>query len=274
MKNLKSTIIITGGSRGLGLNCALNLAKKGWNLAIVDISDKACSIYKENKNIDEVKSKLSVSNNNVKFYFGDLSNESISKKIIKNIFKDFKYVDGLVNYAGGDIGGNDNNASGGKPNQNNLFIKYKDMNIIYKRNYLSTFFMLRNFINKAKQQSKGKIVNISSISGTFGSYNEFAYANSKNSIIHLTRSAALYSREFNINVNCIAPCGTASARFLKTLKFRGELDKKRFKQKNRLLGFAHPNDISNAVYFFLSDLSDFVSGQVLRIDGGEFAFPA
>ena len=51
MKNLKSTIIITGGSRGLGLKCALNLAKKGWNLAIVDISDKACSIYKENKNI-------------------------------------------------------------------------------------------------------------------------------------------------------------------------------------------------------------------------------
>jgi hypothetical protein len=67
-----------------------------------------------------------------------------------NVFKDFKYVDGLVNYAGGDIGGNDNNASGGKPNQNNLFIKYKDMNIIYKRNYLSTLFMLRNFINKAK----------------------------------------------------------------------------------------------------------------------------
>ena len=130
--------------------------------------------------------------------------------------------------------------------------------------------MIKHCIPIMKKNRSGKIVNISSISGTLGVENEYAYASAKSNVIHLTRSTASFARKWDINVNCIAPCGTTSARFLKFMKSRSKVDKARLKEKGKLTSFAQPEDVSKVVYFLLSDLSNFVSGQIIRLDGGEF----
>ena len=273
MPRNKPNIVITGGTRGLGFYTAKYLSKLGWNLIIIDISPRACSVYKENKNIKEVQSKLS-NNNNVNFYFGDLTKEQKIKKLFKKIIKKHKTIDGLVTFAGGDISGKDKKASGGKAKENNLFVKKEEFSNIFERNFLSTFFTLRSCIPIMKKEKKGRIVTISSVLGTFGSHHEYAYAASKSTILHLTRASANYCREWNINVNCIAPSGITSGRFLKTMKSRSKHDLKRLEQKkNRLLGFGYPEDVAKCVYFLLSDLSPFISGQVIRLDGGELSTP-
>ena len=265
--NKNECIIVTGATRGLGYNFCKYISKLNWNIVLIDISKDAFKAYKENKKLIDIK-KILQNKNKLNFFYGDLSIEKNVKNIFSKIKKNRLNPIGLVNFAGGDIKGNDKSARGGKASQNNLFINSKDFKNIYDRNYYSTLFACREFIKLSKKNKKGKIVNVSSISGTYGSENEFAYSSAKSNIIYLTRSFANYARNYNINVNCIAPCGTTSARFLHTIKKRGKKDLSRLK-KVGLNGFASPDDISKVVYFLLSDLSNFVSGQIIRIDGGE-----
>ena len=273
MQKNKPFIIITGGTRGLGLSTAIYLSKLEWNLIIIDISQKASSVYKESKNIIEVKKKLK-NNNIVDFFFCDLSIEKNVKKTFNKIKKKYDRIDGLVTFAGGDIKGTDKTASGGKAKNNNLFIDKKDFDVIFKRNFYTTYYSVKNCIPLMKKNSAGKIVTISSILATFGTEFEFAYSSSKSNIIHLTRAAASHCRNWNINVNCVAPSGVKTGRFMSTMKNRSKHDLSRLKNKKKLLSFAEPEDVAKVVYFLLSDLSAFVSGQVIKIDGGEVLSPA
>jgi len=268
MEKDKPFIIITGGSRGLGLATAQYLSKLQWNLIIIDISKEASSVYKESRNISHVNNKLK-NNNIVDYYYGDLSIEKNVKKIFSKIKKKYKKIDGLVTFAGGDITGKDKKAGGGKAKNNNLFINDKDFKDVFNRNFYSTYYSVKNCIPIMKKNNFGKIVTISSILATFGNENEFAYSSSKSNIIHLTRSAAAHCRKWNINVNCIAPSGVKTARFLSTMRSRSKHDLARLKNKKKLLSFAEKSDVAKVVYFLLSDLSSFVSGQVIKLDGGE-----
>ena len=272
MKNNKPLIIITGGTRGLGLETAVYLSKLNWNLILIDISKSAFKVYGESQNISHVKEKI-LKNNIVAFYFGDLSKENQVKKIFSKIKKKYKKIDGLVTFAGGDIKGNDKSASGGKAINNNLFINTKQFHEIFNRNFYSTYYTIKNCLPLMKKNSSGKIVTISSILATFGTEHEFAYSSSKSNIIHLTRATASHCRKWGINVNCIAPSGVKTARFMNTLKNRSKHDLKRLKSKRKLLSFAEPEDVAKVVYFLLSDLSSFISGQVIKIDGGEILSP-
>ena len=198
MKN-KPTIIVTGATRGIGLNFCKYISKLSWNIILLDISEKAFSVYKENTNLSNIKKDLQ-NNNNVSFHFCDLTIEKNVTSFFKRIKKEKIFIDGLVNFAGGDIKGNDTKASGGKPKNNNIFINTKDFKNVYERNYLSTYLMCKEYIKLNKnQKKKNKIVNVSSISGTYGVTNEFAYSSAKSNIIYLTRSLASYARKFNIN---------------------------------------------------------------------------
>lgn len=272
MQKNKPFIIITGGTRGLGLTTAIYLSKLNWNLILIDISKKASSVYSESKNINEVKKKL-LNKNIVDFYFGDLSNEKEVNNIFKKIKKKYNKIDGLVTFAGGDIIGKDKMASGGKAKNNNLFINSNDFKTIFNRNFYSTYHTIKNCIPIMKKNLSGKIVTISSILATFGTEYEFAYSSSKSNIVHLTRATASYCRKWNINVNCIAPSGVKTARFMSTMKNRSKHDLSRLKNKKKLLSFAEPEDVAKVVYFLLSDLSSFISGQIIKIDGGEILSP-
>ena len=265
MKLLKTkNVILTGGSRGLGLSHALYLSKKGYNLAIIDLSKEACNVYGEIDNIDDLLARLSSNGTKNEFYECDLTD-----------FNDFSLIHGSVFTAGGDITGNDNSAAGSKSNQNNFQINEKDHDSVFNRNYKTTLNSIKSIIEHYKVNKSGKIVTTSSISSNYGVIQETAYSIAKAAVSQLTRSVAAEMRSYGINVNCIAPGATLTGRFKATIKNRSIEDQEKIlsEEKSILLNPAEPEYISSVVEFLLSDESKYISGQIIRVDGGQITSP-
>ena len=271
--NDRSNILITGATRGLGLCYARYLSKKGFNIALTDISDKACRVYNEANSVAEILDELQ--GNGIKAFFCecDLSDEKSAKDMVGNVESNFGPIYGLVANAGGDIVGDDILASGGKAEKNSFFINYNDFEAIYKRNFYTCLHTLRAVVPNMIARKNGKIVTVSSVVAGLGVNKETTYAVAKASIIHLTRCLASEVRPWDINVNCIAPGGTASGRFLSTIQDRSGHDVERMDCSGRLERVATPDDIAPVISFLLSPASDFISGQVIRVDGGQFISP-
>ena len=121
----------------------------------------------------------------------------------------------------------------------------------------------------------GKIVATSSISANYGVVQETAYSIAKAAVVQLTKSVAAEMRPFGVNVNCIAPGATLTGRFKATLENRSKEDREKITNKGKsiLIAPALPEYISSLVHFLLSDESKYVSGQVIRVDGGQFTSP-
>tara|TARA_Y100000768_G_scaffold387668_1_gene379716 strand:- start:1815 stop:2624 length:810 start_codon:yes stop_codon:yes gene_type:complete len=268
-------VIITGGSRGQGLSNAIHLSKKGYNIALVDISKNACQVYNEIDDIRHLLSILSTNGTKNNFYECDLTDPELTKEVFKKIIDDFLNIHSAVLCAGGDIIGYDKNASGGKAIVNNFEISDSDHNAIFDRNYKTTLNSLKAIIPFFRNNKHGKIVTTSSVSAGYGVDKETAYSISKAAVIHLTKSVAVEMREFGVNVNCIAPGATLTGRFLANLENRSKEDIEKLKDKGEsiLNKPALPEYISDLVEFLISSKSKYITGQVIRIDGGQFTSP-
>ena len=268
-------IIITGGTRGLGLSHAFYLSKKGYNIALIDISKKACEVYSEINNLDELLARLSSNGTINRFYECDLTKFTSTKNIFIKIIKDFSKIHACVLSAGGDVVGDDKNAAGGKARNNNFEINETDHNAIFNRNYKTTLNSIKSIIPHFKVNEYGKIVTTSSISANYGVIQETAYSIAKAAVVQLTRSVAAEMRPFSINVNCIAPGAILTGRFIATLQNRSKEDKEKIMSKGKsiLTRPAKPEYISSVVNFLLSEESKYISGQVIRIDGGQLTSP-
>ena len=268
-------IIITGGTRGLGLSHANYLAKKGYVLALVDISCDAGSVYNESHSTGHILNDLGSNGVRAQFYACDLTNADTTNAVFQKIIADFNGIDGVVANVGGDVVGRDLNASGGKALKNTIEISLENHQEIFDRNYLTCFNTIRAIIPHFKEKKSGKIVTTTSISAGYGVEKETAYAVSKSAVLHLTRCVATELRDYDINVNCIAPGATLTGRFMATVESRSQVDKEKIFAKNAsfLKKPAEPKYISSVVEFLLSSASDYISGQVIRIDGGQFTTP-
>ena len=268
-------ILITGGTRGLGLNHALYLSNEKNNIILVDISDKACGVYGEMSSIKNLLSLLNKNNTNNSFYKCDLTDLDQTTKVFKKIFRDFKVIDGFVFNAGGDIAGKSSNADGAKPKNNDLEISSKDNQIIMDRNYLTCFNSLKASVPFLKKQKYGSIVTTSSVTANQGVEKELSYSVAKSAVAQITRSTALILRDYNVNVNSIAPGATLTGRFKSTIKNRSKKDREKFfsKSSSSLLRPAKMDNISSVVSFLLSEKASYISGQVIRIDGGQSPYP-
>ena len=271
MKNL----IITGATRGLGLNHALYLSKEGYNLASIDISEGASNVYGEMSSVKRLISKLNKNNTRNIFYQCDLTDFKGTKKVFSQIFADYKNIHGCVFNAGGDVSGKSNRADGSKPKLNDLRISAEDNKVIMERNYLTCFNSIKAIAPYMKKQRFGSIVTTSSMTANQGVEIEISYSVAKTAVAQLTRSTALTLRKYGVNVNSIAPGGTLTGRFLSTVKDRSKKDREKIfsKSSSKLLKPADMNDISSVVSFLLSEKSSYVSGQVIRIDGAQSPYP-
>lgn len=266
-------LLVTGGTRGLGLACACHMANGGWNIALSDISSGACRVYGEAESVETIISALQGSGAAAAFYPADLTDETQARDLVARIEKDFGPIDGLVALAGGDIRGSENDASGGKAPNNTAFAAHDDFLSIFNRNFFTCVYTCRAVGERMRQRGRGKIVTIASISAGLGVAKETSYAVAKAGVAHFTRCLATELRPSGINVNCVAPGATNTGRFRATLKDRGPADLVRLQGTGRLDRLGQPEDVCKVIEFFLSPAADFVSGQILRVDGGQFTGP-
>jgi len=238
------TAIITGGSRGIGKGIALVFAQHGANIAFTYSSsvESANSLEKELSNYG-VK---------VKSYQSNAADHKESQDLVENVLSDFSSIDVLVNNAG--------------ITKDNLLMRMgeEDFDKVIEVNLKSVFNMTKAVQRTMLKQRKGSIINMSSVVGVKGNAGQSNYAASKAGIIGFSKSVALELGSRNIRSNVIAPG------FIET-EMTAKLDEKTvdvWRNAIPLKRGGSPEDIANACVFLASDLSAYVTGQTLNVDGG------
>ena len=238
------TAIITGGSRGIGKGIALIFAQHGANVAFTYSSsvESANSLVKELSNYG-VK---------VKSYQSNAADHKESQDLVENVLEDFGSIDVLVNNAG--------------ITKDNLLMRMgeKDFDKVIEVNLKSVFNMTKAVQRTMLKQRKGSIINMSSVVGVKGNAGQSNYAASKAGIIGFSKSIALELGSRNIRSNVIAPG------FIET-EMTAKLDEKTvdvWRNAIPLKRGGAPEDIANACVFLASDLSAYITGQTLNVDGG------
>ncbi len=258
------TAFVTGSGRGLGNAIAHKLASLGANIVLHDQTFESPSVFGEAKDLAEAEAKFAEHDVDTMQAIGNIGDEAAVNAIAQQIAQRMGGVDILVNCAGGDIG-----ASGkGKPQPNDaLNIPLPDLRAIVERNLLGTMMVCRAIVPSMAARKRGTVINIASVGAHIGGTVEVAYSTCKAAVVHYSRCLAADMREHNVRVNVISPGPTRTARFLQTRKTDEAM-----MATEGLKRYGLPKDIANAVAFFAGDDSEFVSGQVLRVDGALLLF--
>tara|TARA_Y100000758_G_scaffold278607_1_gene224587 strand:+ start:449 stop:1195 length:747 start_codon:yes stop_codon:yes gene_type:complete len=238
------TVIVTGASRGIGKGIALTLAKNGANIAFT----YSKSIEAANDLLKEI-SNLGVK---CKSYQSNAANFKESKTLVENILNDFESFDVLINNAG--------------ITKDNLLMRMNedDFDKVIEVNLKSVFNMVKATQRTFLKNRSGSIINISSIVGVKGNAGQSNYAASKAGIIGFSKSIALELGSRNIRSNVIAPG------FIQT-EMTDKLNQDVVNQWISSIPLKRggtPEDVANLCLFLSSDLSTFITGQVINVDGG------
>lgn len=235
---------ITGATRGIGKEIALELSKNGFDVAL--------NYRKETEDMPELKKQIEA--NGVKCFFiqGDVSNFEDCTRMAEEIIKEFGKIDVLVNNAG--------------ITKDGLIMRMKkeDFDAVIDVNLAGTFNVTRNVISYMIKQKSGRIINVSSVVGVSGNAGQTNYSASKAGIIGFTKSLAKEVASRNILVNAIAP-GFIDTDMTNVLS---DTVKESINTQIPLKRMGTPNEIAKVVKFLSGDDSSYITGQVIHIDGG------
>ncbi|WP_308636281.1 SDR family NAD(P)-dependent oxidoreductase [Paenibacillus silvisoli] len=245
--------LVTGSSRGLGKQYALDLARAGANVIIHDIRDSSAAEFNEAASGHAVAEEIRQLGVRSAFIAADLADPVQVEKLIEGAIAELGTLDILVNNAGGDIGFKTPRP---KPNDA-LDISIDDIRSVVERNLLSTMYACKYAGLHMRGRRAGKIVNVGSIAGHVPVSNGIIYAAAKTGISSYTRSLAEQLRPYDVNVNCISPAPTYTGRFLATRTVRSE------EGLSRLQRIAQPEDMSSIVLFLCGSASDALSGETI-----------
>jgi NAD(P)-dependent dehydrogenase (short-subunit alcohol dehydrogenase family) len=253
--------LVTGAGRGIGRAFAGRLAALGCHVAVHGMREHGPSEFGGSTTLTDVAALIAAEHavRTLKI-LGDLTAIADIDRVVSKTESDLGAIDILVHNAGGDIA-----AAGGKPNPNDVVnIKPEDVRAVLDRNLLSTIFVCQAVAKTMMRRRSGRIVTIGSVAAFKGRTNASIYATAKAGALHFTRCLADQLRPFNITVNTIAPGDTRTERFIATR----EVDPARMVEEGTLDRIATVDEVARVVEFFAGPMGAFVSGQVLRIDGG------
>jgi 3-oxoacyl-[acyl-carrier protein] reductase len=273
-KRLKEKVaLITGSSRGIGRVVASHLANLGAYIVVHGTTQYSTRSLGEGESLDAVAREISQEHGvEVLPVFGDLTSEDTVRKIIQDIHKKFNHIDILVNCAGGDIGTQGvTAANAGKPKNNDaVHISLEDMRTILDRNLMTCILTCREVAPEMIERKSGWIVNIGSIMGLAGHQTEAIYSTAKAAVHEYTRCLAAMLRPYNVYANAVAPGGIITPRFLASRP----IEESRKVKDGTLERYGWPIEIAKAVAFLVTNDSSYISGQILRVDGGQQLWPA
>ena len=238
------TALITGASRGIGRAIALKMAENGANVAIVYAGNEAAA-----KESCELAQSFGVK---AQSYCCDVADFDKTKALIQAVIEDFGGIDILVNNAGI------------VHDALVLSMSENDFDSVIDTNLKGAFNMIKHTYTHFMRKRSGRIINITSITGVVGNAGQANYASAKAGMIGLTKSVARELAARNVTCNAIAPG------FIQT----DMTDKLSDKVKENVLGsipmkkMGSPDDVANMAVFLASDNASYITGEVIKIDGG------
>jgi 3-oxoacyl-[acyl-carrier protein] reductase len=269
----EKVVWVTGSSRGIGRGIAAHMASLGASVVVHGTTPDSTRAFNESESLEAVAQMISTEHGTrVLPVHGDLREEKTVKALTGEIRAHFGRIDILVNAAGGDIGTEGTaGPQGGKPRNNDaLFISLEDMRTVLDRNLMTCILACREVAPEMMQRKSGSIVNIGSNAGLLGTAKSAIYATAKAAVHHYTRCLAQMLRPYNIRVNAISPGDIVTARWMATRSY----DQNKMVQDGTLDRYGRPIEISRVVEFLTSEASSFITGQVIRVDGGAQCWPA
>ncbi len=236
------TIIITGGTSGIGLATAKNFLEQNYNCVLV-----GRSLAK----FENIKSEL---RGNFKFISADVSKVGDCEKIISETVKIFGGVDILINCAG--------IYTEGAISQ----VTENQFDEIFNTNVKGTFFLSKAAADEIIKR-RGCIVNVASDAGIRGNYFCALYAASKGAVVAFTKSLALELASFGVRVNCVAPADILTPLTVNQLKISGETveDLEKLYPMGRI---GKAEEVAETINFLASEKASFITGAILTVDGG------
>ena len=236
--------LITGATRGIGKEIALELAENGFDIAI--------NYRSKQEGMEELKKEIEKHNVRAEFVKADVSNFEECENMVKETIEKFGKIDVLVNNAG--------------ITKDGLIMRMKkeDFENVIDVNLTGTFNVTRNVIPYMIKQKSGRIINLSSVVGVVGNAGQTNYSASKAGIIGFTKSLAKEVASRNILVNAIAP-GFIDTDMTNVLS---DTVKEGINSQIPLKRMGSPREVAKIVKFLSSDDSSYVTGQVINVDGG------
>ena len=239
------TVLITGGSRGIGKSVAMKFAENGYKIIINYVSDKT--------DTEQLKKELlQAGAADILLIKADVSNSEDVKNMVKETIEKFEKIDVLVNNAG--------------ITKDNLLMRMseEEFDKVIQINLKGTYLVTKEVTRYMMKKKKGSIVNLASVVGVAGNAGQCNYAASKAGIIGLTKSVAKELASRNIRANAVAP-GFIETDMTNVLK---DEIKENINSQIPLKRMGTAREVAELVYFLGEDSSSYITAQVINVDGG------